>query len=228
MTRSAKKPARTDTRRPPATKPKARATAKSPSPPATARHPKGGTAMSEQKPAAPESGGGDRNVDQIRDILFGGQMRDYERRFLELSQRLEQESARQRGETDKRLAALEKRLDDGIEKLARQLRQETADRGQSLDDHESRLLQALRTQRNEGNVALDQLRQDLANADERERQALAALESAFGDAQAQAERALSAAREELRGEKVSREDLSALFTEFALRLRGVFELPGAK
>ena len=32
--------------------------------------------------------GGDRNVEQIRDILFGGQMRDYERRFLEITQRL--------------------------------------------------------------------------------------------------------------------------------------------
>lgn len=38
--------------------------------------------MSEKKPM-PELPA-DRNVDQIRDILFGGQMRDYERRFQEL------------------------------------------------------------------------------------------------------------------------------------------------
>ena len=30
----------------------------------------------------------DRNVDQIRDILFGGQMRDYERRFQDLAERV--------------------------------------------------------------------------------------------------------------------------------------------
>jgi hypothetical protein len=30
----------------------------------------------------------DGNVDKIRDILFGGQMRDYERRFSDLEKRL--------------------------------------------------------------------------------------------------------------------------------------------
>jgi hypothetical protein len=33
---------------------------------------------------------------------------------------------------------------------------------------------------------------------------------------------------ELRGEKVGRDDLAALLTEFALRLKGDFDLPTAK
>ena len=36
---------------------------------------------------------------------------------------------------------------------------------------------------------------------------------------------LTASRDELRGEKVSRDNLAALFTELALRLKGEFELP---
>ena len=36
------------------------------------------------------------NVDKIRDILFGGQMRDYERRFQELEDRLLEEGAQNR------------------------------------------------------------------------------------------------------------------------------------
>ena len=48
----------------------------------------------------------DRNVDQIRDILFGGQMRDYERRFQELSERLDAEAARLRQDLEKRLRQL--------------------------------------------------------------------------------------------------------------------------
>ena len=53
-----------------------------PAPKPTSR---GGRAMTDKKQADTD-GAGDRNVDQIRDILFGGQMRDYERRFIELAQ----------------------------------------------------------------------------------------------------------------------------------------------
>ncbi len=172
--------------------------------------------------------GGDRNVEQIRDILFGGQMRDYERRFLEITQRLEQESQRLRTDLDKRLTALEKRVDEQNDKLAKQLRQEVSDRGKAVDDLDARTLQAARTARNEINTSFDQLRQDLADADERERRAVADLASALAELQRNAEAALNAARGELRGEKVGREDLAALLTEVALRLKGEFDLPVGK
>ena len=94
---------------------------------------KGGRAMTDKKQADAD-GAGDRNVDQIRDILFGGQMRDYERRFVELAQKLEQEATRLRAEMEKRVAALEKRFDDASEKLARSVRQEISDRGKACDD----------------------------------------------------------------------------------------------
>jgi hypothetical protein len=183
--------------------------------------------MSDKKPTEPE-GTGDRNVDQIRDILFGGQMRDYERRFVELAQRLEQENARLRGEMEKRLAALEKRLDESSEKLARSVRQEIGDRGKACDDLENRVQQAARTARNEVNSAIGELQGSLDAADERERKALAELSASLQKAAAAGESALLAARTELRGEKVGREDLAALMAELALRLRGEFELPAAK
>ena len=74
-----------------------------------------------EKKNPPADAAADRNVEQIRDILFGGQMRDYERRFLEITQRLEQESQRLRADLDKRLTALEKRVDEQNDKLAKQL-----------------------------------------------------------------------------------------------------------
>ena len=46
----------------------------------------------------PVDGTQDRNVEQIRDILFGGQMRDYERRFQELDARIAAELSRLRDE----------------------------------------------------------------------------------------------------------------------------------
>ena len=100
-----------------------------------------------EKKNPPADAAADRNVEQIRDILFGGQMRDYERRFQEMNQRIEGEFARLRADADKRLVALERRLDEQVEKLAKGLRQEVGDRNKALDDLESRLLQAARTQR---------------------------------------------------------------------------------
>jgi hypothetical protein len=182
--------------------------------------------MSEKKPPAGDAG--ERNVDQIRDILFGGQMRDYERRFQELNQRLEQDAARLRADIEKRFAALEKRLDDQVEKLARSIRQEIADRGKAVEELEARGLQAARTARNETNAAIEQLEQELARADERNRGSIAEAGSALARFAAETQTALAKAREELRGDKVGREDLAALFAELALRLKGEFDLPTKK
>ena len=54
------------------------------------------------KPAARANVAPEGNVDQIRDILFGGQMRDYDRRFDELDERSKREAERARAEFIKR------------------------------------------------------------------------------------------------------------------------------
>jgi hypothetical protein len=191
-----------------------------------ARAPNGSRAMADSKKAA--DGGADRNVDQIRDILFGGQMRDYERRFNDLNARLEAELARMREAQDKRLAQIDKRVDDQLEKLGKLLRQEIQDRNRSIDDVESRLQQASRTARGEVATALESHGQELAAADERLRAALADLHKATTARAGETEAALTRMSAELRGEKVGRDDLAALLTEFALRLKGDFDLPTAK
>lgn len=170
----------------------------------------------------------DRNVDQIRDILFGGQMRDYERRFQEMIQKLDLETQRLRDDFERRSGAIEKRLDEQVDKLFKQLRQEVNDRGQALDDLESRNQQAARTSRTEVNGALASLQQDMDRGDERLRAATAELNAAIKQLSDAANGALTGARDELRAEKVSREDLAALLTEVALRLKGHFDLPVSK
>ncbi|MCB1577221.1 MAG: hypothetical protein KDI81_07735 [Xanthomonadales bacterium] len=182
-----------------------------------------GTMAEPKKPAAEADA--ERNVDQIRDILFGGQMRDYERRFQELGQRLEAEMARLRESQDKRLAQIDKRVDEQFDKLSKQLRQEISDRNQAVDDLETRMQQAARTARAEINNALDGLGGELGAVDERLRDALAELGSALNERASEAAASLARNSAELRADKVGREDLSALLTELALRLKGDFELP---
>ena len=185
----------------------------------------GGRAMAEKKATGD---GAERNVDQIRDILFGGQMRDYERRFVEFDARLESELARLRDAQEKRLAQIDKRIDESLDKLGKLLRQEIQDRNRSLDDLESRIQQAARTSRSEVATSLEAHAAELAATDERLRGALADLAKAAHARAGETDAAISRLGAELRGEKVGREDLSALLTELALRLTGEFDLPPAK
>ncbi len=186
--------------------------------------PKRKTPMSEpKKPAA--DGAADRNVDQIRDILFGGQMRDYERRFTDLHQKLEADLARMREAQDKRLAQIEKRVDDQLEKLNKLVRQEIDDRNGAVADLESRVQQAARTARGEINKAIDGVSGEVTQSDERLRAALADLTDTFNARVDGTESALSRSGAQLHAEKVGREDLAALLSEFALRLTGDFDLP---
>jgi len=167
----------------------------------------------------------DRNVDQIRDILFGGQMRDYERRFQDLAERVESESARLRQDLDKRLTQLEKRLDEQVEKLTRAQRQEASDRTQAVDDLESRALQAQRTLRSELQGGLQTLEGEVATRDERLREELAALRQLLAERVGELTAQQVRADQDVRADKVGRADLAALLTEVALRLKGEFELP---
>jgi hypothetical protein len=182
-------------------------------------------AMAESKKA---TDGAERNVDQIRDILFGGQMRDYERRFQELHQRLEAELARMRDAHEKRLAQVDKRVDDQLEKIGKLLRQEVQDRNRSVDDLESRLQAAARTVRGEVAASLDAHEKELASTDERLRASLADVQKATHARASDVEGAVVRFVAELREEKVGREDLAALLAEIALRLKGDFELPPPK
>lgn len=167
----------------------------------------------------------DRNVDQIRDILFGGQMRDYERRFQDLAERVESESSRLRQDLDKRLAMLEKRLDEQVEKLSKAQRQEMTDRTQAVDDLESRMLQAQRSLRTELQSGLQTLESEVSTRDERLREELAALRQLLAERAAELSAQQSRADQDVRADKVGRSDLAALLTEVALRLKGEFELP---
>lgn len=187
-----------------------------PDPPATAVQPP----ASPPRSAPMNDVSPDRNVDQIRDILFGGQMRDYERRFLDLSQRLESESQRLHSDLDQRLGQLEKRVDEQFDKLGKQLRQEIADRSAGIDDLESRMQQGQRTLRNEMQGGLQALEGDLAAKDERLREGLAELRQMLLARAGELQQALSRADHDLRADKVGRNDLAGMLTELALRLNG--------
>jgi hypothetical protein len=63
-------------------------------------------------------------VDKIRELLFGNQMQDYDRRFSLLEERFQQKLRDMDAESTRNLAALESSMKKQLESIAGQLRQE--------------------------------------------------------------------------------------------------------
>ena len=176
--------------------------------------------IASKAPEAANADASDNKMDQIRELMFGGVVRDFDRRIKEVSDRMESELGRLAADHEKRVAALEARLDPQIDKLNTQLRQETAARTSALDDVDVRFSQAQRTQRSEINAVLQQ-HEDSANAAEtRARDTLAQLDQRTQAALQTVRDALASTRNELGGQKLAREDLADLMAEVSLRLRG--------
>ena len=167
------------------------------------------------------------NIDKIREILFGGQMRDYERRFSRLEERLTKEASDLREDTRRRFDALESFFKQELEVLSERLQSEQRTRDESVQDL-SRVLkdtgqtlerklsqmdeQTVRNQRDLRQQILDQSK-SLSDEIRRKGDELVAL----------VEREVAA----LGNDKTDRASLAALFNEVALRLNNEFKIPGA-
>jgi hypothetical protein len=64
------------------------------------------------------------SVDKIRDLLFGNQMQDYDRRFANLEERFLQRFKEIESETSRNLGAFESNAKKQVDSLAAQLREE--------------------------------------------------------------------------------------------------------
>lgn len=166
------------------------------------------------------------NVDRIREILFGGQMRDYERKFARLEERVAKESSDLRADVKRGLEALEVYVGKEVDSLAERLMAEQADRVNAVKELGGEL-KAL-TQTLEQRAA--QLDDQIAKGQRELRQQIFdESKNASAEIRRNTEDLTAAvAREsrELREEKADRVALASLFSELALRLSGEFELPG--
>lgn len=174
------------------------------------------------RPQSGDSGvaGIGNNVDKIRDILFGSQMRDYEKRFTRLEERMIKEVNTLREESRKRSDSIEDYIKKEMESMGDQLKEEQSARIESdkelakeledatkafekktgkLDEQQSKNSRDLRQQ------ILD-LSKDLSDDIRKKHEETAAV--------------LEQLAQELRSEKLDRAALSELFVEMAMRLSG--------
>lgn len=165
------------------------------------------------------------NVDKIREILFGGQMRDYEKRFNRLEERLLKESAELREDSRRRVEALETFVNKEFAALVNRLQAEQQSREGSIQTMSRELNEAIRSLDakltqfyNQSTEAQHDLRQQLL---EQSKNLNEEIRRKHDDVSATLERELA----ELNHEKTDRTSLSALFTEVALRLNNDFKIP---
>ncbi|HXR86863.1 MAG TPA: hypothetical protein VN728_07835 [Stellaceae bacterium] len=134
-----------------------------------------------QDPALPPNGsgivpGGETvGVDKIRDLLFGNQMQDYDRRFSKLEERFLQRFKDVETETAQNLSAYESNAKKLIDSLATQFREEQnlrADADKEIERILREQTQALEKRMRTISDQLGQLERDMADRITREAQSL--------------------------------------------------------
>jgi len=167
-------------------------------------------------PVPDETGGA--SLDKVRDILFGGQMRDLDRRFAKVEDRLSQETAALKEDLRKRLAALEQFARTEAEMLAERIRNEHDARAETF----SAASRELRDTSAAFDRKLGSLDDQLARAQRELRQQILETHQRLADEMHEKiDGVLARLRQEasdLRAGKADRSTLAALFTEIAMRL----------
>lgn len=184
------------------------------------------TQMSEEQNRSEQlTGEGTGNVDKIRDILFGGQMRDYESRFKRLEENLVRESAEIREMTRQRLDALEEYIKKEFESQTHRLKAEREERTSDVQQQERELRdlsQNLTRRLTEANdLAAETSRSIRSEILSRSNSLLQELQNRHQEASTTLDRHVS----ELKDAKTDRATLAALLNEMAMRLTGDFKLP---
>lgn len=158
------------------------------------------------------------NIEKIRSILFGNQMRDYEARFVRLESQINQEAADLRADFRRRFEALEGYVRQEVDALNERLTGEYHDRsgamqevqksvealGQGLDKRVHQLDEQV-------NKAQRELRQQLLAQSKQQRDDM---QAGISELSALVSREL----QQLRSDKTDRAALAGLLTDLAARL----------
>jgi phage host-nuclease inhibitor protein Gam len=158
------------------------------------------------------------SVDRIRDIIFGNQMQDYERRFARLEERIMQEIGELRENAGNRLDSLETYINKEVESVNDRIKAEQDKRAETVNKVAKELKDAVKSitkniERLEEKLGKDshELRQQLLDQSKN-------LSSEIQKKYKEVSAALDQAALELRDEKVDRAMLSELLMEMAVRI----------
>ena len=169
---------------------------------------------------------GATNLDKVRDILFGEKIRDNDRRFARLEERLTQDTVELKEDVRKRLSVLEQFVKNEVEALADRIKTEH----ESRTDAETDLARDLRDAGKASEKRFSQIEDQIGRVQRELRQQILDMHQKINDdIQRQVEEVLARltrASNELRADKLDRAMLATLLTEVAMRLNNELSLPG--
>lgn len=171
-----------------------------------------------------EAAGG-ASLEKVRDILFGVQVRDFERRFARLEERLAKETSDLKDDLKRRLDALEQYTRQEAGSLGDQLRAEQSARADAERDLSRELQDAAKALERRIAAVDEQL---VKSQREFRQQMLEQYQRLTDDIRQKVDEVLAAlAREtgDLRADKVDRAMLASLLHEMAMRLGNELTLP---
>ncbi len=158
------------------------------------------------------------SLDKVRDILVGSKMRDLDKRFSRLEERLIKECADLREETRKRLNSLENYIKEEADSLSERARNEQIRRDEAvkaISEEQRKFAESLETKMAEMDEEANKIQRELRQ------QLFSQSQSLQDDIRQKYEEILGLLQRdtyELKSEKTDRSQLAALFSELALRL----------
>jgi DNA anti-recombination protein RmuC len=161
---------------------------------------------------------GVNSLDKVRDILFGNQLRDVEKKFARLEERLFKESVNSREENKKRLDNLESYVKQELESLSKRMKQEQGNHDetlQNLAEENKKITTALENKLNQFDEHVNSSQREMRE------QILNQSKNLHDDILQKYEEILEILRreaEELRHAKTDRSTLANLLSELAIRL----------
>ncbi len=168
---------------------------------------------------------GSANLDKVRDILFGAQSREYEKRFARLEDRLLKEAADLRSDLKSHFDSLETYVKKEVDSITGRMKNEHHEKseamkllGLELGDLGKQIQARIAQLDEQASQGQRELRQQVLDQHKN-------LSHDIQQKNADLSATLDKALEELRGEKLDRAALAEVFMESALRLNNAFKLP---
>jgi archaellum component FlaC len=160
------------------------------------------------------------NLEKIREILFGAQVHDFEKRFTRLEEKLLKETADSRAETKKRFDSMEAFIRKEIESLVERVKTEQGERSDAVKE----ISRDLRETAKNLEKKLAQLDEQATKGQRELRQQILdqskSLTDEIRNRVKESAALLTRELKELRSDKTDRSALAGLFTEAAMRLSG--------
>ncbi len=165
------------------------------------------------------------NIDKIRDILFGSQTRQMEKKLTAMEDMIHKEIVSLRSETKTTLDTLEQFLRKEMQSLSDQLKRKKEDRGESVDNLSEKITDVKKVMEKRFGQLNDKVIKDQRETQE---QILAQSKNLLEEMHHKndtLQNRLDQSVEELSREKTDRLALANLLMEAAMRLKDEFQLP---